>query len=620
MGSWADGRRTALAALLATASLTLGSAARGQAVAPPAEAPRYAGILNKDAAYDEAAAARAARTARLAPVTDAMLRDPPAGDWLMWRRAYNGQGFSPLSQIDKANVGRLGVAWSLSLPSSPNEITPVVHNGVIFVSSGIRVEAIDGATGEVLWQYNRPGVGSGAGAVVRNIAIYMNEVLVPTTDRHMVALDVKTGKVVWDHEIVPASSQGPRLSGGPVVVKGKVIQGVSSCNTFKGGCFIVALDALTGEEAWRFNTIARPGEPGGDSWNGAPADERFGGSVWTAGSYDPDLNLVYFGIGQTYDTATLLQPTLAQGAADALYTDSTVALNPDTGKLVWHYQHFNRDVWDYDWAFERSLIDLRVGGKVRRLSVTAGKIAIFDAVDRATGEYLFSKDLGLQTLVKAIDPKTGRKIVDPSLLPEADKTKTICPHAGGARSWLATSYNPATHLLYVPLVESCMDFTWSPRGAAATAAGGSDIHWVLKPRADSDGKFGRIEAINLATGKVVWTQRQRAPEVASTLATAGGLVFDGARDRIFRASDGLTGRPLWRMRLSAAPSATPITYSIGGQQYIAVVAGGGGAHEATWPTLTPEIESAPGTTLWVFKLPANSVAPKQSGTKRAASG
>ncbi len=607
-------------ALLASASLPV--AARAQAPSSSEPAPRFAGIVNHDAAYDAALTARAARTARLTPVTAAMLRAPPAGDWLMWRRAYDGLGFSALAQINKTNVAKLGVAWSWSLPASPNEITPVVHDGVIFISSANRVQAMDGATGELLWQYIRslpPGAGSAAATVVRNIAIYMNEILVPTTDRHMVALDAKTGQVVWDHEIVPASSPTPRLSGGPIVVNGKVIQGVSSCNTFKGGCFIVALDALTGQEVWRFNTLAQPGEPGGDSWNGAPADQRFGGAVWTSGSYDPDLNLLYYGVGQTYDTATLLQQKQADnGSADALYTDSTVALNPDTGKLVWHYQHFNRDVWDYDWAFERSLIELKVGKAVRKLSVTAGKIAIFDAVDRATGEYLFSKDLGLQTLVTAIDPKTGRKSINPLLAPEADKTKTICPHAGGARSWLATSYNPRTHLLYVPLVESCMDFTWNPRTAAATAAGGSDIHWVLKPRPDSDGRFGRLEAINLQTGKVAWTERRRAPEVASTLATAGGLVFDGSRDRVFRASDDLTGKTLWRMRLSAAPSATPVTYSIGGQQYVAVVAGGGGAHEETWPTLTPEIDSPAGTTLWVFKLPNASVRPSPAqGRPRA---
>jgi alcohol dehydrogenase (cytochrome c) len=495
----------------------------------------------------------------------------------------------------------------MQLPTSPNEITPLVHDGVVFIASGGKVLAIDGVSGDLLWQYVRPAAArfSPASATARSIAIYEDTLIAPTPDRHVVALDVKTGKVVWDREVVPASDPGPRLSGGPLVAHGKVIQGVSNCNNLKGGCFIVGLDAKTGNEVWRFQTIARPGQPGGDSWNGAPLDERFGAAVWNAGSYDPDLNLVYYGVGQTYDAATLLQPHAGKGeSADALYTNSTVALDPDTGKLAWHYQHFNRDVWDYDWTFERSLVELKVGGTTRKLSVTAGKLAIFDAVDRKTGQYLFSKDLGLQTLVKSIDPKTGRKIIDPALEPVAGKTVSMCPHGGGARNWLATSFDAATKILYVPLVESCMNFTWRPRSPEATAAGGSDLDWELKVRPDSDGKIGRVEAINLETGKVVWTQRRRAAEASSILATAGGVLFDGSRDRMFRASDASTGRTLWSIRLDAAPSSTPVTYSAGGQQYVAVVAGGGGPHDITWAALTPEIDSpAESPSLWVFKLP-----------------
>src|SRR6185437_7635975 len=257
-----------------------------------------------------------------------------------------------------------------------------------------------------------------------------------------------------------------------------------------------------------------PGQPGGDSWNGAPVDQRYGGSVWTSGSYDPTLNLLYFGIGQTYDTATLLHPpadpadpagadasgTNAAAAAygriappgprnEGLYTDSTVALDPDTGKLVWYYQHFNRDVWDFDWVFEQSLLTLPIDGKPTPLLVTGGKIAIFDAIDRRSGRYAFSEDLGLQNLVTSIDPTTGEKHVNPALEPESGKTKFVCPHAGGARSWPATSYDAATHLLVASLVESCMQFTWRPRSTSQTDAGGSDIHWVLVPRAGSDGKF-----------------------------------------------------------------------------------------------------------------------------------
>ena len=426
----------------------------------------------------------------------------------------------------------------------------------------------------------------------------------------MVALNVKTGEVIWDHEILgPAETVDHlRLDSGPIVAKGKVMTGVSSCNTHKGGCFIVGLDAQTGAEAWRFYTIARPGQPGGNSWNGAPVDQRFGGSVWTTGSYDPDLKLVYFGVGQTYDTATLLEPQAEKGESnDGAYTDSTVALDPDTGKLAWFFQHHKREVWDYDWVFEQSLITFPVGGQDKKLVLTGGKIAIFDAVDRADGKYAFSVDLGLQTLVTSIDPKTGDKIINPAFEPTPNKRMEICPHPGGARSWPATSYDPTTGILYASLVESCMDFTWVPRDSTKTAAGGNDMQWVLKPRPDSDGKFGRVEAIDLKTKKVLWTERRRAPQASSILATGGGLVFEGSRDRDFRASDKATGKMLWRTRLDAVPSSSPITYGINGEQYVAVVAGGGGAHEATWHTLTPELDTPPGgTTLWVFKLPSKS--------------
>ena len=288
--------------------------------------------------------------------------------------------------------------------------------------------------------------------------------------------------------------------------------------------------------------------------------------MWNAGSYDPDLNLVYIGVGQTYDAATLLQPVGQKGeSADGLYTNATLALDPDTGRLVWHYQHFNRDIWDLDWSFERVLVDLPTGGKSRKLSVTAGKLAIFDAVDRTNGQYLFSRDMGLQTLVKSIDPKTGRKIIDPALEPVADKTVSLCPHSGGAKNWLATAYDASTHVLYVPLVESCQDFTWKPRSPDKTAAGGSDLAFVVKARPDSDGNFGRVEAIDLATGKVLWTRRQRTPQSSSLVATAGGLVFEGSRDRQFRALDSSTGRVRGAgcSMLRRAPRRSPIPPTAG---------------------------------------------------------
>jgi alcohol dehydrogenase (cytochrome c) len=570
---------------------------------------------NRDAIYQSAMAARQKLLAGLTPVTGEMLEHPPDGDWLVWRGSYQNLAFSPLKKINTANVHDLGIAWSLALPVGGNETTPLVHDGIIFVESGASIQALNGATGEVLWQYTRSlpeRMRNGQNARMKNLAIYGDLLYAPTPDGHVIALETKTGKLVWDQAVMSrdnkGAAEGPApfsLTGGPVVAKGKVMIGTSLGINTGGGNYIIALDAATGKEAWRFHTIAKPGEPGGDSWNGAPFEQRFGGGVWTSGSYDPARNLVYFGTGNTYDIGTLMLPQPRVGESkDALYTDSTLALDPDTGKLVWHSQHMKRDVWDLDWVFEQSLLTLPVNGKPTELVVTGGKTAIFDAMDRTTGKHVFSRDLGLQNIVTVIDPETGEETTNPALEPEPGKTKLLCPDANGARNWLTTAFDPASYILYVPLVEDCADYSWTPRSAAQIAAGGDDIHFAVRPRPDGDGKFGRIEAINLATGKVLWIHRQRAPLVSSLLATGGDLVFVGALDRFFSAYNATTGKLLWHTQLNAAPNSSPVTYSVQGEQYIAVVAGGGFLSSAS-SRLTPEIDNPTGgTTLWVFKLPS----------------
>ncbi len=540
---------------------------------------------------------------KVTAVTDAMLRNPPASEWLSWRRTYDDQGFSPLKQIDRSNVGTLRVAWAFSLPNGPNEATPLEHDGVMFVYGyGDRVQAFDASTGDLLWQYSRQLPKDAAASVKRNLSIYGNLLLVPTSDVHLVALEVKTGKVVWDHELADYTL-GVRMTGGPLVVKGKVM--VGTVGRAPGGNVVLALDVETGEEAWRFNSIAKPGEPGGDSWNGLPLDKRNGGSVWTAGSYDPVLNLIFFGPGQTYDTGPLLHPVSQPGITnDGLYTDTTLALNPETGKLAWYFQHMPNDQWDLDWAFERQLVELQVNGATRKLVVTAGKMAIYDALDAATGQYIFSMDLGLQNVVTAIDPKTGAKTINPDVVPGDGKPHMVCPHPGGARSWIPTSYSPDTKILYNPLVESCMDLIPVVAGQQANLSSG--VRWTLRARPDSDGKFGRLEAINLATRKVVWIDRQRAPMTTGVLATAGGIVFSGSLDRFIHAYDDMTGKVLWQTRLNDVPSSCPISYSVNGKQYVAVVVGNGGAQAATWPPLVPEIRNPPdrSASIWVFELPS----------------
>jgi len=336
-------------------------------------------------------------------------------------------------------------------------------------------------------------------------------------------------------------------------------------------------------------------------------EERFGGGVWTAGSYDPELDLVYFGVANTYTSATLLEPRPGAGGVtsnDGLYTNSTVALRADTGALVWHYQHHKRDVWDLDWVFEQTVVTLEVDGRPRKVVITGGKTAIFDAVDAATGQFVFSKDLGVQNLVIAVDPVTGERTVNPAVQPEAGKSKLLCPGNFGARNWPATALNPDTQVLYVPMTETCSDYTYAPGSAAQTAKGGVDMRYTARISPGSDGKFGRLAALDLQKRHIIWTHRQRIPLAGSTLATAGRVLFNGDLDRYFSAYDQATGKILWRTRLSAPPESTPVTYAVNGRQYVAVVAGSGSVLGAAGRGLVPELLApAAGVTLVVFELP-----------------
>ena len=470
----------------------------------------------------------------------------------------------------------------------------MVHDGVMFVHGfGDNIQALDAATGDLLWQYSRDLPNGLNPSVKRNIAIYGNKVYLGTSDVHVVALDVKTGKVAWDQALT--SGKGFQLTGGPLVAKHKVMIGTGG--RVAGGNYIVALDAETGKEAWRFKTIAQPGEPGGDTWNDHPLADRNGASVWVAGSYDAQLNLTFWGVAQTYDTGVLAHPKPGVNN-DGLYTDCTPALNPDTGKLVWYYQHLPNDQWDLDWVFERQIVRMPVNGTVRPLLMTAGKMAIYDVLDAETGKWIYSKDLGLQNIVTSIDQKTGKKNIDPNSLPGDGKDRVICPHAGGAKSWIPGSYNPDTKILYVPLVESCMDLNPVRDGGRGSLSAG--VRWSLRPRPDSDGKYGRVQAINMLTREVVWTSRHRAPESSGALDVAGGVVFSGSIDRYFRAYDDQTGKMLWETRLNDVPSNAPISYSVNGRQYIAI----GGAQAITFPPLVPEIQNTNrAATIWVFQAP-----------------
>jgi alcohol dehydrogenase (cytochrome c) len=297
----------------------------------------------------------------------------------------------------------------------------------------------------------------------------------------------------------------------------------------------------------------------------------------------------------------LLVPSEEPGITnDALYTNSTVALDPKTGELAWHFQHLPNDQWDLDWAFERSLVELSIDGEDKTVVVTGGKQAIYDALEAETGKYLFSMNLGLENLVTAIDPETGEKHIDPALYPGPNKSITVCPHAGGSKNWIPNSYNPGTNVMYMALMESCMDLSPQQPGEFGLSSG---VRWTLRPPPDHDGNYGRLQAVNLQTRETEWVVRQRAPRTSGVLATQGGLVFVGDLDRYFKAYNDATGEELWSIRLNDVPNSAPISFAVNGKQYIAITVGRGGPLSVDRSPLVPEIRSPshPGAAVWVFE-------------------
>ncbi|MBM0108922.1 PQQ-binding-like beta-propeller repeat protein [Steroidobacter sp. S1-65] len=537
------------------------------------------------------------------PVSEARLREPNRNDWLGWSGGRSSQNYSALTQINRSNVRSLSLAWSLALSPGTNAIAPLVNDGVMFVNHSGTVQALDARNGDVIWSYTRAATNKRMPiSQPRGFALHEGAVYVPTLDNHVLALDAKTGTLLWDRTIAPSES-GLVITAAPLVARGKVFQGMSGCfgKQYPGGCFIVALDTKTGREVWRFNTIARPGLPGGDSWNGAPVEERFGASVWSAGSYDPQLNLVYFGTAQTYYVKDLLKVNPSgKRSANALYTNTTLALDPDTGRLVWHYQHLPGDVWNLDWAFERTIVEMHAPDGVRKAILTAGKLGIVEALDASTGKYLWSFDLGLQNLIKTIDPD-GRKHINPDALLVPGQPKLICPSPYGARAWPTLAYDPQTEHLYLPLAESCIHMSYD----AATGELAYPLN-ALVPPPDHDGKFGQVVALDVRNQTVTWRSRRRMLPASAALATAGGLLFEGSRDHRFRALDSATGATLWEVKLNETPSSFPLSFMVEGRQYIAVVTGGGNPWDVNMRSFTPELPAAQvGTTLWVFHLAEN---------------
>lgn len=485
-------------------------------------------------------------------------------NWLTYSGDYAGQRHSRLDQIRASNVQHLAVQWVFQSEARGKfETTPLVVDGVIYVTAQDNYAyALDPRTGRTIWRYRRElpeKLRACCGQVNRGFAVLGDKLFLATLDAHVVALDAKTGNVLWDVEAADYS-KGYAFTLAPLVVKDKVIVGVAG-GEFGIRGFIDAYEAETGKRAWRFYTIPGPGEPGHETWEG-DSWKHGGAPAWVTGTYDPELNLTYWGIGNPGPDAYG-----EEREGDNLYSDCVVALDADTGELRWYFQFTPHDVHDWDATQVPVLLDLEFGGRPRKLLVQANRNGFFYVLDRTNGEFLFAKPFGRVTWAKEIGPD-GRPVVLPNTNP-TENGNYVCPGVSGVTNWMSPSYNPKTGLFYVAAREQCDVYYSSPQ----TYREGL-VYWGSSFQPASDEKeWGALRAIDPRTGIMKWEFRYYSAPWAGTLSTAGGLVFSGDMEGYVIAVDARTGKKLWHFQTGAEIFAAPMTYSLHGKQYLAIPSG-----------------------------------------------
>jgi len=480
-------------------------------------------------------------------------------NWLTYWGDYSAVRYRDLKQINTANVKDLRVDWIFQTPQvGAFETVPLVVDGVMyFTTTNGLVYALDAMSGRQLWMYQYPL--KDPGGPNRGLAILGDRLFMTTPNAHLIALDSRNGALLWDVLAAPPN-KGYTATMAPLAIKDKILMGISGGELGIRG-FIDAYDPKTGKRLWRFWTIPSKDEPGGDTW-AADSWQRGGGATWMTGTYDPDLNTVYWGVG---NPGPDLYGESRRG--DNLYTASLVALDGDTGKLKWYFQFSPHDTHDWDAAETPMLLNLTWKGQPRKVVVQANRNAFFYVLDRVTGEFLLGKSFARQTWAKGLDAK-GRPIPMPNIEPSADGTK-ICPGLAGGANWMAPSYNPQTGLFYVPYIEGCDTYFSAP----PVYIEGKPFWGSVFRAQESERASGRLKALDPLTGEAKWTFPMYHQTWSGTLATSGGLVFAGDEDGYLMAFDAKTGKILWKLNTGNRLVTGPITYMVNGRQYIAMPSG-----------------------------------------------